>query len=95
MCSTTHHWLHPFTCSIPLPPSFPSPGKVIKAWDVGVASMKKGELARLTCKPEYAYGAGGMPPTIPPEATLVFEVELLSWKSVKDITGKGGGAVMR
>jgi hypothetical protein len=50
--------------------------------------MKKGELAKLTLKPEYAYGAAGSPPTIPPNATLVFEVELLSWKSVKDITGE-------
>jgi hypothetical protein len=50
--------------------------------------MKKGELAKLTLKPDYAYGAAGSPPTIPPNATLVFEVELLSWKSVKDITGE-------
>jgi hypothetical protein len=60
---------------------------VIKGWDVGVAAMKKGEVTKLTLKPEYAYGAAGSPPTIPPESTLVFEVELLSWKSVKDITG--------
>ena len=42
--------------------------------------MKKGELARLICKPEYAYGANGSPPAIPPNATLLFEVELFSWK---------------
>lgn len=50
--------------------------------------MKKGEVAKLTLKPEYAYGAAGSPPTIPPNATLVFEVELISWRSVKDITGR-------
>lgn len=52
--------------------------------------MLKGEKAILQCKPEYAYGASGSPPTIPPDSTLKFEVELLSWKSVKDISGDGG-----
>eukprot|EP00775_Hariotina_reticulata_P005268 gene5268-5503_t len=65
-------------------------GRVIKGWDTGVATMKKGELANLICRADYAYGAAGSPPTIPPDATLQFEVELLSWKSVKDITGDGG-----
>ncbi|CAL1683745.1 unnamed protein product [Lasius platythorax] len=55
-------------------------GSVIKAWDIGVASMKKGEIAILTCAPEYAYGKDGSPPLIPPEATLKFEIELLDWK---------------
>lgn len=45
--------------------------------------MKKGELARLTCKPEYAYGEAGSPPKIPPNATLIFEVELLDWKGTQ------------
>jgi FKBP-type peptidyl-prolyl cis-trans isomerase len=36
--------------------------------------MKKGEKAVFTCKPEYAYGIGGSPPKIPPNATLIFEV---------------------
>jgi len=56
------------------------PGSVIKAWDIGVASMKRGELAMLLCKSEYAYGKTGSPPKIPPDATLVFEVELFDWK---------------
>lgn len=47
--------------------------------------MKKGELCRLTCKSEYAYGASGSPPKIPPNATLFFEVELLRW-SFEDIS---------
>ncbi|KAF8059684.1 FKBP65 [Scenedesmus sp. PABB004] len=65
-------------------------GRVIKGWDRGVATMKRGELATLECRADYAYGAAGSPPTIPPDATLRFEVELLSWKSVKDLSGDGG-----
>ncbi|GLI70658.1 hypothetical protein VaNZ11_015595 [Volvox africanus] len=65
-------------------------GRVIKGWDIGVAKMKKGEKSVLICKPEYAYGAQGSPPKIPPNATLHFEVELLSWRSTKDISGDGG-----
>ncbi|XP_029177994.1 FK506-binding protein 59 isoform X2 [Nylanderia fulva] len=53
---------------------------VIKAWEIGVASMKKGEVAMLTCAPEYAYGQNGSPPSIPPDATLKFEIELLDWQ---------------
>lgn len=48
--------------------------QVIKGWDQGVRTMKKGEVALLTCKPEYAYGAAGSPPKIPSNATLQFEV---------------------
>lgn len=52
-------------------------GKVIGGWEVGVASMSVGERATLTCTPQYAYGAKGIPPLIPPDSTLVFDVELL------------------
>jgi peptidylprolyl isomerase len=54
-------------------------GEVIKGWDVGVASMKRGEKALLTCSAPYAYGEGGSPPKIPANATLNFEVELLNF----------------
>ena len=54
-------------------------GRVIKGWDQGFATMKKGEKAILTCAPEYAYGANGSPPKIPPNSTLKFEVELLGF----------------
>ncbi|XP_011867411.1 PREDICTED: FK506-binding protein 59 isoform X2 [Vollenhovia emeryi] len=54
-------------------------GTVIKGWDIGVATMKKGETAMLTCAPECAYGENGSPPMIPPNATLKFEIELLDW----------------
>ena len=56
-------------------------GKVIKGWDLGVATMKKGEKAVLTGTSDNAYGDRGSGDKIPPKATLRFDVELVSWKS--------------
>ncbi|CAG9124816.1 hypothetical protein JYU34_015225 [Plutella xylostella] len=52
-------------------------GEVIKGWDEGVAKMSVGERAKLICSPDYAYGKQGHPGLIPPNAILIFDVELL------------------
>lgn len=70
-------------------------GQVIKAWDIAVATMKVGEICQVTCKPEYAYGASGSPPKIPPNATLIFEIELFDFQGEDLSTEEDGGIIRR
>ncbi|WP_411129857.1 FKBP-type peptidyl-prolyl cis-trans isomerase [Streptomyces sp. x-19] len=61
----------PFVCDIGV-------GQLIKGWDEGVPQMSLGERAKLVITADYGYGPRGVPGVIPPNATLVFDVELLA-----------------
>ncbi|XGW01851.1 hypothetical protein V3C99_014162 [Haemonchus contortus] len=71
-----------------------SRGQVIRGWDIGVATMKKGEIADFKIRSDYGYGESGSMPKIPPNATLNFEVELIDW-SAEDISPNRDGTILR
>eukprot|EP01016_Furgasonia_blochmanni_P043206 TRINITY_DN5827_c0_g1_i3.p1 TRINITY_DN5827_c0_g1~~TRINITY_DN5827_c0_g1_i3.p1 ORF type:complete len:154 (+),score=10.75 TRINITY_DN5827_c0_g1_i3:139-600(+) len=55
-------------------------GEVIKGWDECILKMSVGQKVKLTCPPDYAYGKLGVQDLVPPNATLIFEIELISIK---------------
>ncbi|KAK7101077.1 peptidyl-prolyl cis-trans isomerase FKBP1A-like [Littorina saxatilis] len=55
-------------------------GEVIRGWDEGVSKMSKGQRAKLTISSDFGYGAQGAGGVIPPNADLIFDVELIDYK---------------
>lgn len=64
-------------------------GRVIKGWDLAVATMKKGEEAVLTIQPEYGYGKSGAGEKIPPNSVLEFTVKLVNWRNENALDKEG------
>jgi FKBP-type peptidyl-prolyl cis-trans isomerase len=71
--STDKHGGQPFSFTV-------GGGQVIKGWDQGLLGMKVGEKRTLTIPGDLAYGPQGIPGVIPPNATLIFDIELVSIK---------------
>ncbi len=55
-------------------------GDVLKAWDLGVATMKRGELARFLSKPKYAYGLKGLDDKVGSATSVFFDIELFDFE---------------
>lgn len=68
---------------------------MIQGWSDGVATMQSGEKSRFVIQSHKAYGANGSPPKIPGNATLVFDIELLSWTDKEDVSEDKSGAIMK
>lgn len=68
--------------------------EVIQGWDLGVKTMKRGEVAEFRIHPDLAYGDNGHPPMIPSKAVLFFEIELFDWE-LEDITKRKDNGVRK
>ncbi|CAF0799168.1 unnamed protein product [Adineta steineri] len=69
-------------------------GEVIKAWDMAVATMKRGEIAKFFSKPKYAYGLKGIPGKVESATSVIFEIELIDCIG-KDISDDRDGTILR
>jgi FK506-binding protein 4/5 len=69
-------------------------GNVIKGWDIGIATMKRGEQSKFTIRSEYAYGEHGSGDKIGPNATLVFDVELFDFHG-EDISREEDNSILK
>ncbi|CAI4223554.1 unnamed protein product [Auanema sp. JU1783] len=67
---------------------------VIEGWSIGVATMTEGEVAEFKIRSDYGYGSSGSPPKIPGGATLIFEIELISWQG-EDMSPENDGTIVR
>ena len=68
---------------------------VITGWSDGVATMLRGEKSSFVIQPHKAYGAHGSPPTIPPNAALTFEIELLDWTTGEDVSPRRNKSIIK
>lgn len=55
---------------------------VVQAWELGIPTMNRGEVAMFHCEPKYAYGKKGLPQKVPQNEAIIYEVELFSWRGV-------------
>ncbi|KAG7197904.1 hypothetical protein KM043_016146 [Ampulex compressa] len=69
-------------------------GHVLKAWDIGIATMKRKEVAILYCTPKYMYGRFGSTHKIPHNTLFKFEIEIIDWKE-EDISQEKDGSIRR
>eukprot|EP00747_Dinoflagellata_sp_TGD_P113243 gnl/TRDRNA2_/TRDRNA2_171659_c0_seq1.p1 gnl/TRDRNA2_/TRDRNA2_171659_c0~~gnl/TRDRNA2_/TRDRNA2_171659_c0_seq1.p1 ORF type:complete len:537 (+),score=94.78 gnl/TRDRNA2_/TRDRNA2_171659_c0_seq1:91-1701(+) len=65
-------------------------GQQIKGLNLAILTMRRGDVAKFTFGPELAYGSTGLPGKVPPDSTVQFEIELLSWIAREDLFGDGG-----
>lgn len=70
-------------------------GQVIKGWDETLKTMRLNEICKVTLRSDYAYGSAGAGSSIPPNATLDFEIELKHFSNETDITKKKDGGIMK
>ncbi|EGC30723.1 hypothetical protein DICPUDRAFT_41027, partial [Dictyostelium purpureum] len=72
-----------------------SPEEPIKGFNYAIKSMKKGEISTLTIRAKYAYGSVGNGDLVPPNATCIYEIELISFNNNCDISTEKDGSILK